>query len=314
MSPSDGSELGDTVDAVLQPTGEFPISGPGDGQLISGSQYPIIGRTAWPDPDGIFRCAVADISDVPACPANLIAYFTWTDGLGNRQSSQLSTPATLVSSIEAELLSEGIFLSPNGDGQHDTGIARWSAQSEVTATVGLEASGFDDSGPWSRSFTLVDGETLAAGEHEGTLAGTDDAQEIPDGTYDLRVQLSSPGTRGVLLEHKVHIDRTVPGALSGPTGSPTVSGTIDLTWEGRSLSLLEVLEGDTLLGSVEHGSSLSIDTTSLTPGVHEVHPRVTYYVSALDQYVTWTGAPVEIDVRSEEHTSELQSLMRISYA
>src|SRR3546814_3827262 len=86
----------------------------------SGSQYPIIGRTASPDPDGTFRLTGADISDVPAGPANLIAYFSWTDGLGNRQSSQLSTPVTLVSSIEAELLSEGIFLSPNGDGQHDT--------------------------------------------------------------------------------------------------------------------------------------------------------------------------------------------------
>src|SRR3546814_9452007 len=85
MSPSDGSELGDTVDAVLQPTGEFPISGPVDWQLISGSQYPIIGRTASPDPDGTFRLTGADISDVPAGPANLIAYFSWTDGLGRSE-------------------------------------------------------------------------------------------------------------------------------------------------------------------------------------------------------------------------------------
>src|SRR3546814_10643541 len=90
MSPSSGSELGDTVDAVLQPTGEFPISGPVDWQLITGSQYPIIGRTASPDPDGTFRLTGADISDVTAGTAHLIAYFSWNDGLGNHQTSQLS--------------------------------------------------------------------------------------------------------------------------------------------------------------------------------------------------------------------------------
>src|SRR3546814_1519805 len=120
-----------------------------------------------------------------------------------------------------------------------------------------------------------------------------------------RLSLQDALTLGVLHEHKVHNDRAVRGALIGPTGSSTVEGTVDLTGEGRSLSLLEVLEGDTLLGSVEHGSSLSIDTTSLTPGVHEVHPRVTYYVSALDQYVTWTGAPVEIDVANPVSISSL---------
>src|SRR3546814_13437302 len=110
MSPSDGSELGDTVDAVLQPTGEFPISGPVDWQLISGSQYPIIGRTASPDPDGTFRLTGADISDVPAGPANLIAYISWNDGHGNRQSSQNTTTGTLVPSLAAALQYEAILL------------------------------------------------------------------------------------------------------------------------------------------------------------------------------------------------------------
>src|SRR3546814_640890 len=237
-----------------------------------------------------------EISELPAGEDYLQASFMWIDPFGVHQYGWVNVPVTLVSGIEAELLTESLFLSPNGDAQHDTGVVRWSTQSDVTATIKLEASGFDDSGAWSRSFTLVDGESFAMGEHELTLDGTDDAQEIPDGTYDLRVQLSSPGTRGVLLEHKVHIDRTVPGVLSAPAGSPTVTGTVDLTWEGRALSLLEVLEGDTLLGSVEYGYRISIDTTSLQPGLHEVHPRVTLYVFAINRYVTCTGAAVEIDV------------------
>src|SRR3546814_19671162 len=76
----------------------------------SGSQYPIIGRTASPDPDGTFRLTGADISDVPAGPANLIAYFSWTDGLGNRQSSQNTTTGTLVPSLAAALQYEAILL------------------------------------------------------------------------------------------------------------------------------------------------------------------------------------------------------------
>src|SRR3546814_5733301 len=51
----------------------------------TGSQYPISGRTASPDPDGTFRLTGADISDVPAGPANLIEYFSWTDGLGRSE-------------------------------------------------------------------------------------------------------------------------------------------------------------------------------------------------------------------------------------
>src|SRR3546814_7414471 len=73
------------------------------------------------------------------------------------QYGLVNVPVTLVSGIEAELLTESLFLSPNVDAQHDTGVVRWSTQSDVTATIKLEASGFDDSGAWSRSFTLVDG-------------------------------------------------------------------------------------------------------------------------------------------------------------
>src|SRR3546814_2166113 len=98
-----------------------------------------------------------EISELPAGEDYLQASFMWIDPFGVHQYGWVNVPVTLVSGIEAELLTESLFLSPNGDAQHDTGVVRWSTQSDVTATIKLEASGFDDSGAWSRSFTLVDG-------------------------------------------------------------------------------------------------------------------------------------------------------------
>src|SRR3546814_10958754 len=125
----------------------------------------------------------------------------WIDPFGVHQYGWVNVPVTLVSGIEAELLTESLFLSPNGDAQHDTGVVRWSTQSDVTAPIKLEASGFDDSGAWSRSFTLVDGESFAMVEHELPLDGTDDAQASQDGPSDPPVHRSTPGPPGLLLAH-----------------------------------------------------------------------------------------------------------------
>src|SRR3546814_10436236 len=94
-------------------------------------------------------------------------------------------------------------------------------------------------------------------------------------------------------------------------------GTTTLTAKSLTSQLLAEAETDgaralhriVIVGHVDHGKSTLIgrllyDTDSLPPGK----------VVELEAISARRGMAIEWSFRSEEHTSELQSLMRISYA
>src|SRR3546814_5511205 len=94
----------------------------------------------------------------------------------------------------------------------------------------------------------------------------------------------------------------VPSAGGLATLGPADVAELAIAWakEGRDLFVLS--SSETPLMNELIPSGIVGDTTSLEP----------LYPTAIEP--TITSRPDEIVVRSEEHTSELQSLMRISYA
>src|SRR3546814_5699775 len=79
-------------------------------------------------------------------------------------------------------------------------------------------------------------------------------------------------------------------------------------------SALSAAEAETLFAVIAELKARGVAIVYISHRLEELK-RIGDYVTVLrDGHLVATAAMADVDVRSEEHTSELQSLMRISYA
>lgn len=121
-----------------------------------------------------------------------------TDKAGNSAETSVNVTVTPNPVIGA-FACDGFWLSANGDGNNDIVTARFNLKAAATVTLTL-------SGPQTQ--TLIDNQTLPAGDHQAGITGRDNGGALPDGTYHLQLTAFADGVNTATLD--LVLDTTAP--------------------------------------------------------------------------------------------------------